>query len=38
MPFSSLLFVHLFLPVCLLAYYATPASGRNFTAIGASLV
>jgi alginate O-acetyltransferase complex protein AlgI len=37
-PFSSLLFVHLFLPVFLLVYWATPRAGKNAVAIGASLV
>ncbi|MGN6108559.1 MAG: MBOAT family O-acyltransferase [Kofleriaceae bacterium] len=38
MPFSSLLFVHLFLPAFLLAYWATPREHRNSTAIAGSLV
>ncbi len=38
MPFSSLLFVHLFLPVFLLVYWATPRAGKNAVAIAASLV
>ena len=38
MPFSSLLFVHLFLPVFLAVYWLTPRPARNYTAIVASLV
>jgi alginate O-acetyltransferase complex protein AlgI len=37
-PFSSLLFVFLFLPAFLVAYWLTPRGGRNYTAIAASLV
>ncbi len=38
MPFSSVLFVHLFLPVFLLAYWVTPRPAKNAVAIAASLV
>ncbi|MEJ7601673.1 MAG: MBOAT family O-acyltransferase, partial [Kofleriaceae bacterium] len=38
MPFSSLLFVHLFLPVFLVVYWVTPRAGKNGVAIAASLV
>jgi alginate O-acetyltransferase complex protein AlgI len=38
MPFSSLLFIHLFLPAFLLLYWLTPRVGKNYTAIAASLV
>jgi len=38
MPFSSLLFIHLFLPAFLVAYYASPRAAKNYVAIGASLV
>ncbi|TMQ23538.1 MAG: MBOAT family protein [Deltaproteobacteria bacterium] len=37
MPFSSLLFLHLFLPAFLVAYWLTPGGARNYTAIVASL-
>jgi len=37
-PFSSLLFLHLFLPVFLVAYWLTPRPGKNYTAIGFSLL
>jgi alginate O-acetyltransferase complex protein AlgI len=37
-PFSSLLFIHLFLPVFLLAYWVTPRPAKNYTAIAFSLV
>jgi alginate O-acetyltransferase complex protein AlgI len=37
-PFSSLLFIHLFLPVFLIAYWLTPRAAKNYTAIGFSLV
>jgi alginate O-acetyltransferase complex protein AlgI len=37
-PFSSLLFIHVFLPAFLLAYWATPRAAKNWTAIAASLV
>ncbi|CAN5909549.1 MBOAT family O-acyltransferase [soil metagenome] len=37
MPFSSLLFVHLFLPAFLVVYWAVPRSAKNGVAIGASL-
>ena len=37
-PFSSLLFLHLFLPVFLVVYWVTPRAGKNAVAIGASLV
>jgi len=37
-PFSSLLFVHLFLPAFLVAYWATPHRAKNYTAIAASLI
>ncbi len=37
MPFSSLLFIHLFLPAFLLAYWLTPRVAKNYTAIVASL-
>ncbi len=38
MPFSSLLFVHVFLPAFLIAYWLTPHRARNVTAIAGSLV
>lgn len=38
MPFSSILFVHLFLPVFLAVYWATPRAGKNGVAIGASVL
>ena len=38
MPFSSLLFIHLFLPVFLVAYWVTPKLAKNYVAIAASLV
>lgn len=38
MPFSSLLFVHLFLPAFLAAYWLTPRAAKNYTAIGFSLL
>jgi len=38
MPFSSLLFIHLFLPCFLLVYWLTPRAGKNWVAIGASLL
>ena len=38
MPFSSLLFVHLFLPTFLVVYWAAPRSAKNGIAIGASLI
>jgi len=38
MPFSSSLFLHLFLPVFLLVYWASPRSAKNGIAIAASLV
>src|SRR3954462_8453100 len=38
MPVSSLLFVHLFLPAFLLAYWATPRVAKNYVAIAASLL
>jgi alginate O-acetyltransferase complex protein AlgI len=38
LPFSSLLFVHAFLPAFLLAYWATPRPAKNWTAIAGSLV
>lgn len=38
MPFSSLLFVHLFLPVFLAVYWLTPRAGKNGVAILGSLV
>lgn len=38
MPFSSLLFVHLFLPAFLVAYWLTPRFAKNYTAIAASLL
>ncbi len=37
-PFSSLLFLHLFLPTFLFAYWLTPHRLKNYTAIGASLI
>ena len=37
MPFSSLLFLHLFLPVFLVAYWLTPRIAKNYMAIAASL-
>jgi alginate O-acetyltransferase complex protein AlgI len=37
-PFSSLLFVFLFLPAFLVAYWLAPRRAKNYTAIGASLV
>jgi alginate O-acetyltransferase complex protein AlgI len=36
-PFSSLLFVHLFLPAFLCAYWLTPRPAKNYTAIAGSL-
>ena len=38
MPFSSLLFVHGFLPVFIAAYWITPRAWKNHTAIAGSLV
>jgi alginate O-acetyltransferase complex protein AlgI len=38
MPFSSLLFVHLFLPTFLAVYWLTPRAAKNYTAIAGSLV
>lgn len=38
MPFSSLLFLHLFLPLFLLVYWAAPRGAKNGVAIGASLI
>jgi alginate O-acetyltransferase complex protein AlgI len=38
MPFSSLLFIHLFLPVFLAAYWLSPGRLKNYTAIAGSLV
>ena len=38
MPFSSLLFLHLFLPCFLAVYWITPRAWKNWVAIGASLV
>ncbi|MBA3541530.1 MAG: MBOAT family protein [Deltaproteobacteria bacterium] len=38
MPFSSLLFIHVFLPAFLIAYWLTPRRAKNWTAIVASLV
>ena len=38
MPFSSLLFVHVFLPAFLIAYWITPKVAKNYTAIVASLI
>ncbi|HTR49175.1 MAG TPA: MBOAT family O-acyltransferase, partial [Kofleriaceae bacterium] len=38
MPFSSLLFLHLFLPSFLAAYWLAPRPAKNYTAIAASLV
>jgi alginate O-acetyltransferase complex protein AlgI len=38
MPFSSLLFVHVFLPAFLAVYWLTPRAYKNYTAIAASLV
>jgi alginate O-acetyltransferase complex protein AlgI len=38
MPFSSLLFLHLFLPLFLIVYWAAPRSAKNGVAIGASLL
>ena len=38
MPFSSLLFIHAFLPAFLLLYWATPRAFKNHTAIFGSLV
>jgi alginate O-acetyltransferase complex protein AlgI len=38
MPFSSLLFVHLFLPSFLAAYWMAPARWKNAVAIAASMV
>src|SRR5215468_3194083 len=38
MPFSSLLFVHLFLPAFLAAYWLSPRRVKNYTAIAGSLV
>ena len=38
MPFSSLLFLHLFLPLFLIIYWAAPRGAKNGVAIGASLV
>jgi alginate O-acetyltransferase complex protein AlgI len=38
MPFSSLLFLHLFLPAFLAAYWLTPRQFKNYTAIVGSLV
>ncbi|HEY0483604.1 MAG TPA: MBOAT family O-acyltransferase [Kofleriaceae bacterium] len=38
MPFSSLLFVHLFLPAFLVAYWLSPRPIKNYTAIAGSLV
>ena len=38
MPFSSSLFLHLFLPAFLLVYWAAPRSVKNSVAIAASLV
>jgi alginate O-acetyltransferase complex protein AlgI len=37
-PFSSVLFLHLFLPIFLAAYWITPRAAKNYTAIAASLV
>jgi alginate O-acetyltransferase complex protein AlgI len=37
-PFSSLLFVHVFLPAFLIAYWITPRPAKNVTAIVGSLV
>jgi alginate O-acetyltransferase complex protein AlgI len=37
-PFSSPLFLHLFLPIFLAAYWLTPRRAKNYTAIAASLV
>jgi len=38
MPFSSLIFLHLFLPVFLVVYWTTPQVARNGTAIAASVL
>ena len=38
MPFSSLLFVHVFLPAFLVAYWITPRAAKNWIAIAASLL
>jgi alginate O-acetyltransferase complex protein AlgI len=38
MPFSSLLFIHLFLPAFLAAYWLSPRRVKNYTAIAGSLV
>jgi alginate O-acetyltransferase complex protein AlgI len=38
MPFSSLLFVHLFLPVFLVVYWLTPKAAKNYAAIAGSVV
>ena len=38
LPFSSLLFVHLFLPAFLVVYWITPRQGKNAVAIAASIV
>ncbi|HSK02032.1 MAG TPA: MBOAT family protein [Kofleriaceae bacterium] len=38
MPFSSVLFVHLFLPAFLVVYWITPRPGKNGVAITASLL
>lgn len=38
MPFSSLLFLHLFLPAFLVVYWLMPKPAKNYTAIAASLV
>jgi alginate O-acetyltransferase complex protein AlgI len=38
MPFSSLLFLHLFLPLFLIVYWTAPRGAKNGVAIGASLL
>jgi alginate O-acetyltransferase complex protein AlgI len=38
MPFSSLLFIHLFLPLFLIAYWVAPRWAKNGVAIGGSLL
>ena len=38
MPFSSLLFIHAFLPAFLIAYWLTPRAAKNATAIAGSLL